>query len=49
MSRGAEFNFMKRLLTELQANPNSWPFTTPVDRELVKDYYDVIKEPMGTS
>jgi len=25
---------------------NSWPFRKPVDREKVRDYYDVIKQPM---
>ena len=25
---------------------NSWPFRTPVDKEKVRDYYDVIKKPM---
>ena len=25
---------------------NSWPFRKPVDREKVRDYYEVIKRPM---
>ena len=25
---------------------NSWPYRKPVDREKVRDYYEVIKNPM---
>ena len=25
---------------------NSWPFRKPVDRDKVRDYYEVIKRPM---
>ncbi|KAJ1513555.1 histone acetyltransferase [Coelomomyces lativittatus] len=35
-----------QLLDELRGHANAWPFMEPVDKNLVKDYYDVIKEPM---
>ena len=34
------------VLDVLLAHENSWPFRKPVDREKVRDYYDVIKYPM---
>ncbi|KAI9183826.1 histone acetyltransferase [Blastocladiella emersonii ATCC 22665] len=37
-----------QLLDELRGHPSSWPFLEPVDRNQVKDYYEVIKDPMGT-
>lgn len=39
---------MRRLLTELIDLPASWPFRQPVNGDEVSDYYEVIKEPMGT-
>lgn len=38
---------MRHLVSELQANPHSWPFHEAVNAEEVTDYYDVITEPMG--
>lgn len=35
------------LLSELQNHPSAWAFLQPVDRSIVNDYYEVIKEPMG--
>lgn len=34
------------VLDVLLQHENSWPFRKPVDREKVRDYYDVIKYPM---
>ncbi|KAI8910384.1 Bromodomain-containing protein [Gorgonomyces haynaldii] len=42
--RGPLYMFMKKVVSELQDNNNSWPFAAPVSG--VQDYYDVIKEPM---
>jgi len=39
---------MERLLSDLQQHPLSWAFLQPVNGEEVPDYYEVIKEPMGT-
>ena len=39
---------MERLLSDLQQHPISWAFLQPVNAEEVPDYYEVIKEPMGT-
>ncbi|KII92810.1 hypothetical protein PLICRDRAFT_104366 [Plicaturopsis crispa FD-325 SS-3] len=46
VSRGAEYNFMQRLLHDLQNHPSAWAFLQPVNGEEVADYYDVIKQPM---
>ncbi|KNE56195.1 hypothetical protein AMAG_02029 [Allomyces macrogynus ATCC 38327] len=35
-----------QLLDDMRSHPNAWPFLEPVDGNQVKDYYDVIKEPM---
>lgn len=34
------------ILNKLKQHQSAWPFKEPVNREEVKDYYDVIKEPM---
>jgi len=47
--RGAEHNFMQRLLSDLQGHPQAWAFLQPVNGEEVEDYYDVIKRPMDLS
>lgn len=47
--RGPHYNFMVTLLSELTNHPSAWPFSTPVNKEEVGDYYDVIKEPMDLS
>jgi len=39
---------MERLLSDLRQHPLSWAFLQPVNGEEVPDYYEVIKEPMGT-
>lgn len=40
---------MHRLLGDMKAQPNAWPFSMPVNGEEVVDYYEVIKRPMGQS
>lgn len=47
--RGPHYNFMVTLLSELTNHPSAWPFSTPVNKEEVGDYYEVIKEPMDLS
>lgn len=47
--RHGEFAIMQHLLGEMQAHPSAWPFTSPVSKEDVPDYYDLIKEPMDLS
>jgi histone acetyltransferase len=45
--RSADNNYLARLLSDLVAHAQSWPFREPVKREDVPDYYDVIRNPMG--
>ncbi|KAL2911493.1 histone acetyltransferase [Polyrhizophydium stewartii] len=42
--RGPLYIFLKKMVTELKEDDNSWPFLEPVAG--VPDYYDIIKEPM---
>lgn len=37
----------RNLINKIREERISQPFHYPVNRELVQDYYDVIKEPMG--
>ncbi|CAG8452448.1 3447_t:CDS:10 [Acaulospora morrowiae] len=39
-------NIMASITVELKKYPKSWPFRTPVNRDEVPDYYNVIKNPM---
>ncbi|MCJ1312712.1 histone acetyltransferase [Agyrium rufum] len=43
---GPNYNQLLHLLNDMQNHPSSWPFTQPVDKDEVADYYEVIKEPM---
>lgn len=45
--RNPDHVLLSLVLNDLQSEPSAWPFTKPVDRNVVVDYYDVIKEPMG--
>lgn len=47
--RGPHYTFMVTLLSELTNHPLAWPFASPVNKEEVGDYYEVIKEPMDLS
>ncbi|OAD65433.1 hypothetical protein PHYBLDRAFT_58032 [Phycomyces blakesleeanus NRRL 1555(-)] len=42
----SHYIIMRHLVSELNDNPSSWPFSDPVNADEVTDYYDVIKEPM---
>lgn len=42
------FTQCKNLITKVKNHKSSWPFLKPVDVKEVPDYYEVIKEPMGT-
>jgi histone acetyltransferase len=46
---GPNYNQLLHLLNDLQNHASSWPFLTPVNKDDVADYYDVIKEPMDLS
>ncbi|KAK3299980.1 Bromodomain-containing protein [Chaetomium fimeti] len=46
---GPNYNQLLHLLNDLQNHPSSWPFLTPVNKDEVLDYYEVIKEPMDLS
>ncbi|MCJ1320970.1 histone acetyltransferase [Xylographa vitiligo] len=46
---GPNYNALLHLLNDMQNHGSSWPFTQPVNRDEVADYYDVIKEPMDLS
>lgn len=37
---------MQQILGDLQNDPSAWPFLKPVDTSIVKDYYEVVKQPM---
>lgn len=40
------FIFENLLTTKLKIMPESWPFLKPVNKKQVKDYYNVIKQPI---
>lgn len=44
-----EHGVMQSILSEMRNNAASWPFMTPVSKEDVPDYYDLIAEPMDLS
>lgn len=46
---GPNYNQLLHLLNDMQNHGSSWPFTQPVNRDEVADYYEVIKEPMDLS
>ncbi|KAK7914277.1 Histone acetyltransferase [Apiospora marii] len=46
---GPNYNQLLHLLNDLQNHQSAWPFLTPVNKDDVADYYDVIKEPMDLS
>lgn len=46
---GPNYNQLLHLLNDMQNHGSSWPFTQPVNRDEVQDYYEVIKEPMDLS
>ena len=41
------FSFiLESIVAQMKAVENSWPFHTPVNKKMIKDYYEVIKQPM---
>ena len=38
--------FLERLLSDIMAMQESWPFQKPVNKKQLRHYYDMIKEPM---
>ncbi|TIA73635.1 hypothetical protein E3P77_01065 [Wallemia ichthyophaga] len=48
-SRNPDFAIMHHLLSDLQNHASSWAFLSPVNKDEVADYYEVIKEPMDLS
>ena len=44
-----EHGIMQVILSEMKNNAAAWPFMTPVSKEDVPDYYDLIAEPMDLS
>lgn len=43
---GPNYSGLLHLLNDMQNDSNAWPFLTPVNKDDVADYYDVITEPM---
>jgi histone acetyltransferase len=39
---------LRQILDDMQSETSAWPFLKPVDSAQVKDYYETIKQPMGT-
>ncbi|CAK7231844.1 histone acetyltransferase [Sporothrix bragantina] len=46
---GPQFNELRRFLYQIQNHKQAWPFLTPVNRDEVPDYYNVITSPMDLS
>ncbi|KAJ5871504.1 Histone acetyltransferase (Gcn5) [Penicillium soppii] len=46
---GPNYNQLLHLLNDMQNHSAAWPFTQPVNRDEVPDYYTVIEEPMDLS
>ena len=46
---GPHFNELRRFLYQIQNHKQAWPFLTPVNRDEVPDYYNVITSPMDLS
>ncbi|KAJ5637979.1 Histone acetyltransferase GCN5 [Penicillium lividum] len=46
---GPNHNQLLHLLNDMQNHSAAWPFTQPVNRDEVPDYYEVILEPMDLS
>ncbi|PYH63247.1 histone acetyltransferase, variant [Aspergillus vadensis CBS 113365] len=43
---GPQFNEMRRFLNEIRNHKQAWPFLSPVSRDEVPEYYEVIEQPM---
>lgn len=40
---------LEQQLKSIQAHPSAWPFLKPVSRKEAPHYYEIIKDPIGTS
>ena len=47
-SKSSDYHFMERVLKDLTGRSQVWPFLKPVNLSEVPDYYDFVKNPMGT-
>ncbi|KAL7414912.1 hypothetical protein BDY24DRAFT_385012 [Mrakia frigida] len=47
--RGPQHSLMKHVLSDMQNSPAAWPFSKPVNKDEVADYYVVVAEPMDLS
>ncbi|KAJ5337626.1 GCN5-related histone actyltransferase [Penicillium brevicompactum] len=47
--RGPHYNELRRFLNHIQNHKHAWPFASPVNRDEVPDYYNVITPPMDLS
>jgi len=47
--RSKHYPDMHQLLTKIHAHRSAWPFLSPVDGQMVPDYYDIVKKPMALS
>ncbi|PKY08568.1 Bromodomain-domain-containing protein [Aspergillus campestris IBT 28561] len=46
---GPHFNKLRRFLNQIQNHKQAWPFSSPVNRDEIPDYYNVITLPMDLS
>ncbi|KAI1428451.1 histone acetyltransferase GCN5-like protein [Xylaria sp. FL1777] len=46
---GPHFNKLRSFLSQIQFHKQAWPFLSPVNKDLVADYYKVITSPMDLS
>lgn len=46
---GPQFNELRRFLNQIQNHKQAWPFVSPVNKDEVPDYYNVIETPMDLS
>ena len=47
--RGPHFNELRYFLNAIQNHKQAWPFLSPVNKDEVPDYYNVITSPMDLS
>lgn len=47
--RGPHYNQFRCLLNQMQNHKHAWPFVSPVNKDEVLDYYNVITSPMDLS
>ncbi|KAJ5551690.1 Histone acetyltransferase GCN5 [Penicillium sp. DV-2018c] len=47
--RGPHYNELRRFVNHIQNHKHAWPFVSPVNKDEVPDYYNVITSPMDLS